>query len=63
MGRNTGNESRIGIIGDRSQVYNPKTCCYVKRDKTTGQFIQVKKDGEPFKAIRKEKTKCTNPKS
>jgi len=57
MGRNTGNESRIGIVGDRSQVFNPKTGCYVKRDKTTGQFIQVKEDGEPFKAIRKEKAK------
>ena len=54
MGINTGNGTRIGIVGGRSQVYNPKTDCYVKRDKETGQFIGCRKE-EPFKAIRKEK--------
>ncbi len=54
MAKNTNEGSRIGIIKNRTQVYNPKTDCYVKRDKETGQFIGVKKS-EPFKAIRKEK--------
>ena len=37
MGKNTGNGTRIGIVKGRTQVYNPKTDCYVKRDKETGQ--------------------------
>jgi hypothetical protein len=26
----------------------------VKRDSETGEFLDVKKDGEPFKGVRKE---------
>jgi len=55
MGKNTGNGTRLGVVKERTQCYNPKTECYVKRDTETGRFIGVKKDGEPFKAIRKEK--------
>jgi hypothetical protein len=47
--------SRKGAVKDRSQVYNPKINMYVKRDTTTGQFMDVKKDGEKFKGVRKEK--------
>ena len=53
MGKNTGNGTRIGIIGGRTQVYNDKTDCYVKRDTETGRFIGVKK-ATPFKDIKRE---------
>lgn len=54
MARNTGNSYRRGAVKDRSQVENPKTGQWVKRDAETGRFIDVKKDGEPFKGVRKE---------
>jgi hypothetical protein len=53
MGKNTGNGTRIGIIGGRTQVYNDKTDCYIKRDTETGRFIGVKK-ATPFKDIKRE---------
>ncbi len=34
---------------NRSQVHNPKTDQWVNRDGTTGNFMDVKKDGTPFK--------------
>jgi hypothetical protein len=54
MARNTGNNSRKGAVKERSQVYNPATGNFIKRDSTTGKFMEVKKDGTPFKGIRKE---------
>lgn len=45
---------RFGAIKDRSQIYNPKTEQYVKRDTDTGKFMDVKQDGTPFKGVRKE---------
>lgn len=56
MARNTGTEARKGAVTGRSQVYNPTTGNYVKRDTTTGRFLDVKSDGTPFKGVRKEKT-------
>lgn len=48
--------SRKGAIRDRSQVQNPKTGLWVKRDTETGQFMDVKTSSpQPFKGIRKEK--------
>lgn len=52
MAINTGNGSRQGIIGKRTQSYNPKTDKYVKRDTNTGRFLSCK--DTPFKNIRKE---------
>jgi hypothetical protein len=46
---------RQGAVRDRSQVLNPKNDTWVKRDKDTGQFMDQKKDGKPFKGVRKEK--------
>ena len=43
------------LTGKRSQTYNPKTETWVKRDSDNGRFIDVKKDGTPFKGVRKEK--------
>ncbi|MBK8623993.1 MAG: hypothetical protein IPN79_20140 [Saprospiraceae bacterium] len=50
-----GDGHRIGAVKDRSQVYNPQNDKWVKRDSETGKFMDVKKDGEPFKGVSKEK--------
>lgn len=48
--------SRKGAVRDRSQVQNPKTGLWVKRDASTGRFMDVKTSStKPFKGIRKEK--------
>lgn len=51
-----GDNARVGAVKDRSQVYNPKTEKWVKRDSQTGKFMDVKTtDNKPFKGVRKEK--------
>ena len=50
-----GDGHRNGAVRDRSQTYNPKTETWVKRDSDNGRFMDVKKDGTPFKGVRKEK--------
>lgn len=52
-----GDNARVGAVRDRSQTYNPKTEIWTKRDSETGRFMDQKADGEPFKGVRKEKTK------
>lgn len=47
-------ERRKGAVKSRSQVKNPKTKRYVKRDSKTGRFMDVKSDSKPFKGVRKE---------
>ena len=48
--------SRKGAVRERSQVLNPKTGHWTKRDSQTGQFIDVKtSNNDPFKGVRKEK--------
>ena len=66
MAKNTGKGSREGEVRERSQVKNPKTGDYVKRDTKSGQFLDVKRDtksgqfldvkrdGRPLKGVRKE---------
>lgn len=50
-----GDNARKGAVKDRSQVLNPKTGLWVKRDAGTGQFMDVKtSDPTPFKGVRKE---------
>ncbi len=51
----TGDKRRIGAVKDRSQTHNPVTDQWVKRNTTTGKFMDVKADGKPFKGVRKEK--------
>lgn len=53
----SGDGHRNGAVRDRSQVYNDKIDRYVKRDADTGQFISQKKDGTPYKGVRKENKK------
>ncbi len=50
-----GDGHRNGAVRKRSQVKNPKTKQWVKRDAKTGRFMDVKQDGGPFKGVRKEK--------
>ncbi|HEX8408530.1 MAG TPA: hypothetical protein VF883_06690 [Thermoanaerobaculia bacterium] len=51
-----GDGHRNGAVRDRSQVYNPKTDDWTKRDTDTGRFIDRKtSDDDPFKGVRKEK--------
>lgn len=51
----SGDGHRNGAVKNRSQVQNPKTDLWVKRDKDTGKFMDNKMDGKPFKGVRKEK--------
>ena len=51
----SGDNKRIGAVKKRTQVLNTKTNLYVKRDKNTGQFIDVKTTGGKFKGITEEK--------
>ena len=48
--------ARKGAVRKRSQVLNPKTGLWVKRDAETGQFMSVKTSStKPYKGVRKEK--------
>ncbi|MCO6565162.1 MAG: hypothetical protein J6581_06940 [Apibacter sp.] len=48
--------SRKGAVRGRSQVQNPKTGLWVKRDTNTGRFMDVKtSNNKPFKGVRKER--------
>lgn len=46
---------RIGAVSGRSQTLNTSTGKWVKRDTTTGKFMDAKSDTKPFKGVRKEK--------
>ena len=46
---------RRGAVKGRSQVRNPKTGRYVKRDRSTGRSMDQKADREPFKGVRRER--------
>ena len=50
-----GDNSRKGAVKDRTQVYNPVTEQWVKRNTGDGRFMDVKQDGTPFKGVTKEK--------
>ncbi|MDO8871720.1 MAG: hypothetical protein Q7V05_03190 [Methanoregula sp.] len=55
MAKNTDKGFRMGAVDDRSQVLNLKTDKFVKRNTTTGQFMDIKQDGTPFKGVKKER--------
>jgi hypothetical protein len=50
-----GDNKRNGQVKQRSQTHNPHNDKWVKRDTTTGKFIDQKADDKPFKGVRKEK--------
>lgn len=45
---------RMGAVKGRSQVQNPRTGLWTKRDSSTGRFMQAKKSGGSFKGVRRE---------
>ena len=50
-----GDNARKGAVTGRSQAYNTKTGLWVKRDTSTGRFMDVKtSSATPFKGVRKE---------
>lgn len=52
----SGDNQRHGAVKGRSQVKNPKTNVWVKRDAETGRFMDGKTSNTtPFKGVRKEK--------
>ena len=51
----SGDGHRNGAVSKRTQVFNPKAETWTKRNSDTGQFMDVKKDGTPFKGVTKEK--------
>lgn len=53
MAKNTGKGYRHGAVIGRSQTKSPAG--YVKRNSASGQFMDVKSDGKPFKGVSKEK--------
>lgn len=55
MASNTGKGFRQGAVTGRSQVRNPRTDSFVKRDTSTGKFMDGKSGSSPFKGVRKEK--------
>jgi hypothetical protein len=52
-----GDNARIGAVRERTQVFNPQTQLWTKRDSETGQFMSVKKTGGVYKGVTKEKQK------
>lgn len=50
-----GDNSRKGAVKKRSQLENPLTGTMTKRDRSSGEFIEVKATTGKFKGVRKEK--------
>jgi hypothetical protein len=53
MGKNTGEGFRQGAVRGRTQFERPDGL-YQKRNETTGEFMEVKQTGVPFKGVAKE---------
>jgi hypothetical protein len=63
MAKNTGEGYREGEVRDRSQIYNPVTKKWTKRDSDSGEFMDVKEDGEcPKGALMGRTTQPQNTK-
>ena len=58
MAKNTGQDFRKGAVDERTQLnVDPKGKKFVKRDASTGEFLDIKKDDKPFKGVAKEPDK------
>lgn len=59
MAKNTGKDFRKGSVDDRTQLDldKGKGTKFVKRDRATGQFIDLKEDDKPFKGVAQEPDK------
>ena len=49
-----GDDRRAGAVKGRSQIKNPITGTWTKRDNKSGRFMDVKADPKPFKGVRKQ---------
>ena len=47
-------KGRIGAVRRRSQSFNPKTRLWTKRNRTNGEFMDVKTSGGRFKGVSRE---------
>jgi hypothetical protein len=55
MAKNTGKDFRKGSVDDRTQLnLDQKKGKFVKRDTTSGRFIDLKEDDKPFKGVAQE---------
>ena len=52
--KTAGDNQRKGAVKTRSQIKNPITGTWTKRDDKSGKFLDVKADRRPFKGVRKE---------
>jgi hypothetical protein len=57
-----GDGHRNGAVKKRTQLENPITGTMTKRDKESGEFMDVKKEEGKFKGVRTEKTSNTRKK-
>lgn len=48
-------KGRIGAVSQRTQVKNPQSGLWTKRDTSSGRFVATKVSGGQFKGVRKEK--------
>ncbi|WP_203417793.1 hypothetical protein [Kineococcus radiotolerans] len=55
MAKNTGRSSRAGAVDNRTQVKDARAGMWLKRDTTTGRFLQAKTSGGSFKGVSKGK--------
>ncbi|MCF7804019.1 MAG: hypothetical protein K9N46_01790 [Candidatus Marinimicrobia bacterium] len=51
----SGDNRRHGAVRNRSQIKNPVNGLYIKRNRKTGRFMDVKTSGGRFKGVRREK--------
>ena len=50
-----GDNARVGAVKGRTQTFNEKIGLFVKRNRKTGRFMDVKTTGGKFKGVTKEK--------
>ena len=60
MATNTGKGYRKGAVTNRTQVENANDD-WTKRDAESGEFMDQKADGEPFKGVAKEPDERRTP--
>jgi hypothetical protein len=51
-----GDDRRVGAVKGRSQIKDPTTGTWTKRDGKTGKFMDVKGDPKTFKGVRKSRS-------
>jgi hypothetical protein len=52
-----GDNQRKGAVKARSQIKNPITGTWTKRDDKSGKFMDVKADPKKFKGVRKARSR------